>query len=126
MKIFQYNITFGLYMLDPWERWVFNVAALVTVSLLVYSVGRQAQWVWDYLGAAGHGGGGLGPAAAPGGGSGGGGKGRFFGCVGRSPAEPARVADGGRAQVVGTVMEATAVPLHAPFRVALHPPGRPP
>ena len=47
VKIFQYNITFGLYMLDPWERWVFNVAALVTVSLLVYSVGRQAQWVWE-------------------------------------------------------------------------------
>ena len=90
MKIFQYNITFGLYMLDPWERWVFNIAALVTVSLLVYSVGRQAQWVWDYLGAAGHGGGGLGPAAAAGGGSGGGGKGRVLGGVGRSPPAPPR------------------------------------
>lgn len=97
MKIFQYNITFGLYMLDPWERWVFNVAALVTVSLLVYSVGRQAQWVWDYLGATGHGGGGLGPAAAAGGGSGGGGsgKGRFFGCVGRSPPPPRGTGPGG-------------------------------
>ena len=102
MKIFQYNITFGLYMLDPWERWVFNVVALVTVSLLVYSVGRQAQWVWDYLGADGHGGGAAGPAAAGGGGGGGGGggKGRFFGCVGRPPPAPPRTrprgADGGR------------------------------
>ena len=48
LKVFQYNITFGLYMLEPWERLVFNVAGLLVLGLVGFSVSKQtgsiAQW----------------------------------------------------------------------------------
>ena len=46
VKIFQYNVTFGLYMLDPWERWLFNSVAFSLIALMVYS---SYVLVMDYL-----------------------------------------------------------------------------
>lgn len=36
-KIYVYNVTFGLYMLDWWERVLFNVLALLLVWFLCYT-----------------------------------------------------------------------------------------
>jgi hypothetical protein len=37
-KIYVYNVTFGLYMLDWWERVLFNVLALLLVWFLCYTI----------------------------------------------------------------------------------------
>lgn len=34
VKIFQYNVTFGLYMLDQWERWLFSILKSTVLQLL--------------------------------------------------------------------------------------------
>mmetsp|Transcript_1138 Transcript_1138/g.2616 ORF Transcript_1138/g.2616 Transcript_1138/m.2616 type:complete len:106 (-) Transcript_1138:396-713(-) len=44
---FKYNITLGLYMLDPWERWVFNFAALLIFTLVGISAYTQLQFLWN-------------------------------------------------------------------------------
>ncbi|CAM6082936.1 unnamed protein product [Calypogeia fissa] len=36
-KIYVYNVTFGLYMLDWWERVLFNVLALLLLWFLCYT-----------------------------------------------------------------------------------------
>ena len=44
---FKYNITLGLYMLDPWERLVFNFAALLIFTLVGISAYTQLQFLWN-------------------------------------------------------------------------------
>ncbi|KAI3496597.1 hypothetical protein L1887_38962 [Cichorium endivia] len=36
-KIFLYNVTFGLYMLDPWERYLFNALVIVLMWFIFYN-----------------------------------------------------------------------------------------
>jgi len=48
-SVFTYNITLGLYMLDPWERVVFNVAALLVFFLVAFSGYRQVLFILDIL-----------------------------------------------------------------------------
>ncbi|WZN62210.1 hypothetical protein HKI87_05g37460 [Chloropicon roscoffensis] len=47
--LFKYNITSGLYMLDPWERVVFNLVALLVLLLVVFSGYRQVVFVLNFL-----------------------------------------------------------------------------
>jgi hypothetical protein len=49
LRIFQYNITFGLYMLEPWERLVFNAAGLLALGLVGFSVSKQAGSIVQYF-----------------------------------------------------------------------------
>ena len=35
-KYYQYTLTTGVYMLDPWERYLFNVLIVGSVSLTLY------------------------------------------------------------------------------------------
>ncbi|QDZ21322.1 hypothetical protein HOP50_05g38530 [Chloropicon primus] len=46
--IFKYNITFGLYMLDPWERCVFNLVAFLVFLFIIFSIYRQVVYI-SYL-----------------------------------------------------------------------------
>jgi hypothetical protein len=48
-SVFTYNITLGIYMLDPWERVVFNVAALLVFFLVAFSAYRQVLFILDFL-----------------------------------------------------------------------------
>ncbi|GAQ83441.1 hypothetical protein KFL_001480100 [Klebsormidium nitens] len=43
VKIFQYNVTFGLYMLDRWERWLFNICAFSLIFAVGYSSYKIAR-----------------------------------------------------------------------------------
>ncbi|MFS7951359.1 putative small subunit of serine palmitoyltransferase [Helianthus anomalus] len=36
-KIYLYNVTFGLYMLDPWERYLFNAVVAVLMWFIFYN-----------------------------------------------------------------------------------------
>ncbi|KAK1427616.1 hypothetical protein QVD17_16306 [Tagetes erecta] len=36
-KIYLYNVTFGLYMLDPWERYLFNALVIVLMWFIFYN-----------------------------------------------------------------------------------------
>ncbi|KAJ0776306.1 putative small subunit of serine palmitoyltransferase [Helianthus annuus] len=36
-KIYLYNVTFGLYMLDAWERYLFNALVLVLMWFIFYN-----------------------------------------------------------------------------------------
>ena len=49
LRVFQYNITFGLYMLEPWERLVFNAAGLLALGLVGFSVSKQAGSIVQYF-----------------------------------------------------------------------------
>ena len=46
---FKYNITSGLYMLDPWERFAFNLVALLVFLLVVFSAYRQMVFIWNFF-----------------------------------------------------------------------------
>ncbi|KAK8369657.1 hypothetical protein V6Z12_A01G125800 [Gossypium hirsutum] len=39
-KIFLYNVTFGLYMLDWWERCLFNMLVIVLMWFIFYNSSR--------------------------------------------------------------------------------------
>ncbi|KAG7653301.1 Small subunit of serine palmitoyltransferase-like [Arabidopsis suecica] len=36
-KIYLYNVTFGLYMLDWWERYLFNSLVVVLMWFVIYN-----------------------------------------------------------------------------------------
>ncbi|KAJ8621080.1 hypothetical protein MRB53_029609 [Persea americana] len=40
-KIYLYNVTFGLYMLDWWERYLFNILMLVLLWFIFYNGSRS-------------------------------------------------------------------------------------
>ncbi|KAJ3098170.1 hypothetical protein HDU97_004218 [Phlyctochytrium planicorne] len=37
LKVYQYELTLGLYMLEPWEKSTFNAIVLLFVSLFFYT-----------------------------------------------------------------------------------------
>ncbi|KAG4157973.1 hypothetical protein ERO13_D02G094200v2, partial [Gossypium hirsutum] len=39
-KIYLYNVTFGLYMLDWWERYLFNTLVIVLMWFIFYNSSR--------------------------------------------------------------------------------------
>ncbi|KAK4264008.1 hypothetical protein QN277_029350 [Acacia crassicarpa] len=39
-KIYLYNVTFGLFMLDWWERYLFNTLVLVLMWFVLYNGSR--------------------------------------------------------------------------------------
>ncbi|XP_054776157.1 uncharacterized protein LOC129284653 isoform X2 [Prosopis cineraria] len=39
-KIYLYNVTFGLYMLDWWERYLFNTLMIVLMWFVLYNGSR--------------------------------------------------------------------------------------
>ncbi|KAG2673085.1 hypothetical protein I3760_13G072900 [Carya illinoinensis] len=39
-KIYLYNVTFGLYMLDWWERYFFNALVIVLMWFVLYNGSR--------------------------------------------------------------------------------------
>ncbi|KAI3846112.1 hypothetical protein MKW98_015481 [Papaver atlanticum] len=41
-KILLYNVTFGLYMLDWWERYLFNIMIVVLLWFVCYNGSRSA------------------------------------------------------------------------------------
>ncbi|XP_057973240.1 uncharacterized protein LOC131161475 [Malania oleifera] len=41
-KIYLYNVTFGLYMLDWWERYLFNTLVIVLMWFMLYNGSRVA------------------------------------------------------------------------------------
>ncbi|XP_015887244.1 uncharacterized protein LOC107422322 [Ziziphus jujuba] len=41
-KIFLYNVTFGLYMLDRWERCLFNALVIVLMWFVLFNGSRYA------------------------------------------------------------------------------------
>ncbi|XP_021727562.1 uncharacterized protein LOC110694700 [Chenopodium quinoa] len=50
-KIYLYNVTFGLYMLDWWERYLFNTLIIVLMWFIFYNGLRQVSEFWNrYLG----------------------------------------------------------------------------
>ncbi|KAH7843301.1 hypothetical protein Vadar_014969 [Vaccinium darrowii] len=42
-KIYLYNVTFGLYMLDWWERCLFNILVIVLTWFVCYNGVRSAN-----------------------------------------------------------------------------------
>ncbi|XP_020115199.1 uncharacterized protein LOC109729008 isoform X1 [Ananas comosus] len=42
-KIHLYNVTMGLYMLDWWERYLFNILILVLLWFIFYNGSRSAS-----------------------------------------------------------------------------------
>ncbi|KAJ6792510.1 Uncharacterized protein M6B38_238005 [Iris pallida] len=42
-RIHLYNVTMGLYMLDWWERYVFNILMLVLLWFIFYNGSRSAS-----------------------------------------------------------------------------------
>ncbi|KAJ8619293.1 hypothetical protein MRB53_027822 [Persea americana] len=40
-KIYLYNVTFGLYMLDWWERYLFNILMIVLLWFIFYNGSRS-------------------------------------------------------------------------------------
>ncbi|XP_026377194.1 uncharacterized protein LOC113281201 [Papaver somniferum] len=41
-KIYLYNVTFGLYMLEWWERYLFNILIIVLLWFICYNGSRSA------------------------------------------------------------------------------------
>ncbi|CAL0329769.1 unnamed protein product [Lupinus luteus] len=37
-KIYLYNVTFGLYMLDWWERFIFNTVVIILIWFIIRHV----------------------------------------------------------------------------------------
>ncbi|KAI8844769.1 hypothetical protein BC829DRAFT_445971 [Chytridium lagenaria] len=37
LKIYQYELTLGLYMLEPWEKSTFNAIVLLFLTLFIYT-----------------------------------------------------------------------------------------
>ncbi|OAY69450.1 hypothetical protein ACMD2_26785 [Ananas comosus] len=46
-KVHLYNVTMGLYMLDWWERYLFNVLILVLLWFICYNGSRFAAEFYD-------------------------------------------------------------------------------
>ncbi|XP_028767115.1 uncharacterized protein LOC114731521 [Neltuma alba] len=42
-KIYLYNVTFGLYMLDWWERCLFNILVIVLLWFVLYNWSRHVN-----------------------------------------------------------------------------------
>ncbi|KAJ4701900.1 Protein of unknown function (DUF3317) [Melia azedarach] len=40
-KIYLYNVTFGLFMLDWWERYLFNILVIVLMWFIFYNGSRH-------------------------------------------------------------------------------------
>ncbi|CAN6482221.1 unnamed protein product [Victoria cruziana] len=50
-KIYLYNVTFGLYMLDWWERYLFNTLIVVLLWFICYNGSRSAAELYrSFLG----------------------------------------------------------------------------
>ncbi|XP_010542722.1 PREDICTED: uncharacterized protein LOC104815841 [Tarenaya hassleriana] len=45
-KIYLYNVTFGLYMLDWWERFLFNALVVVLLWFMLYNGSRYVSDVF--------------------------------------------------------------------------------
>ncbi|CAL0304813.1 unnamed protein product [Lupinus luteus] len=48
-KIYLYNVTFGLYMLDSWERYSFNTLVIVLIWFVLRYFAeffKSARYVW--------------------------------------------------------------------------------
>ncbi|GAY40201.1 hypothetical protein CUMW_050200 [Citrus unshiu] len=45
-KIHLYNVTFGLYMLDWWERYLFNILVVVLMWFIFYN---GSKYVTDFF-----------------------------------------------------------------------------
>ncbi|KAJ0967610.1 hypothetical protein J5N97_024527 [Dioscorea zingiberensis] len=46
-KIHLYNVTMGLYMLDWWERYLFNILILVLLWFICYNGSRFASQIYN-------------------------------------------------------------------------------
>ncbi|KAJ4747002.1 hypothetical protein LUZ62_024712 [Rhynchospora pubera] len=46
-KIHLYNVTMGLYMLDWWERYLFNILVLILLWFICYNSTRFATDVYE-------------------------------------------------------------------------------
>lgn len=47
-KIYVYNVTFGLYMLDWWERCLFNMLVLLLLWFVAYSSSDFAMHCFEW------------------------------------------------------------------------------
>ncbi|XP_047263194.1 uncharacterized protein LOC107859938 isoform X1 [Capsicum annuum] len=45
-KIYLYNVTFGLYMLDWWERYLFNTLVLVLLWFICLNASKYASQIF--------------------------------------------------------------------------------
>ncbi|RZC59594.1 hypothetical protein C5167_006897 [Papaver somniferum] len=48
-KIYLYNVTFGLYMLEWWERYLFNILIIVLLWFICYNGSRSAAEFYKSL-----------------------------------------------------------------------------
>ncbi|KAI4372918.1 hypothetical protein MLD38_011099 [Melastoma candidum] len=48
-KVYLYNVTFGLYMLDWWERYLFNILVIVLMWFILYNTSRFVTLFWQSL-----------------------------------------------------------------------------
>ncbi|XP_042492073.1 uncharacterized protein LOC122071744 [Macadamia integrifolia] len=49
-KIYMYNVTFGMYMLDRWERYLFNILVIILLWFVFYNGSRSAaEFYKSYL-----------------------------------------------------------------------------
>ncbi|RRT68805.1 hypothetical protein B296_00037993 [Ensete ventricosum] len=46
-KIHLYNVTMGLYMLDWWERYLFNILILVLLWFIFYNGSKSVTELYD-------------------------------------------------------------------------------
>ncbi|KAF8690841.1 hypothetical protein HU200_041238 [Digitaria exilis] len=46
-KLFLYNVTIGLYVLDWWERYLFNSIVLILLWLFCYSTAKSMWQAFD-------------------------------------------------------------------------------
>ncbi|KAM0932225.1 putative small subunit of serine palmitoyltransferase [Dioscorea sansibarensis] len=46
-KIYLYNVTMGLYMLDWWERYLFNILILVLLWFICYNGSRFVTQIYN-------------------------------------------------------------------------------
>ncbi|KAL0907375.1 hypothetical protein M5K25_021781 [Dendrobium thyrsiflorum] len=46
-KIHLYNVTMGLYMLDWWERYLFNILIIVLLWFICYNGTRSASLLYN-------------------------------------------------------------------------------
>ncbi|TVU39530.1 hypothetical protein EJB05_12954 [Eragrostis curvula] len=46
-KLFLYNVTFGLYVLDWWEQYLFNTILLVLLWFICYNTSRSVWQAFD-------------------------------------------------------------------------------
>ncbi|CAN6165990.1 unnamed protein product [Urochloa humidicola] len=46
-KLFLYNVTFGLYVMDWWERYLFNIIVLILLWLFCYNTTKSMWQVFD-------------------------------------------------------------------------------